>query len=729
VFEPPGAAALDDRAIADLTAGRHDDPFAILGPHETPRGRVVRAFLPGALRVEALSRAGDFLGSLEQRTPEGLFSGVVGGREAYLLRIEWPQAIQIGEDPYAFGPLLGDEDLAAIADGAHPRVIDVLGAHEATVEGVRGVRFAVLAPHARRVALVGDFNGWDRRRHPMRLRAAAGVWELFIPRLSAGERYRFAIDGADATPLADRNDPAARLIGADDTPVVAPPLRHNWRDARWMEMRATRRDANAPLAIYAARPAFWKAEPMDGGNDRFAPDKLAAYVAALGFTHVELHLDGDPTVHGEDTHALPAPQSPLALAGGPSAPDRFAAFVDACHLADVGVLLAWTPAGFRNGVHGLAHFDGAALYESPDPRMARQPDGRNWRYDYANAQVCDLLTASALYWLQTFHLDGLRIHGLAAMLLRDHNRAPAQWSTNIYGGREDFEAVSLLQHINAQIAEHCPGAITLAADAAGWPGAARPVEDGGLGFSLRLHEAWATQSGRYLRRGFFDRGAHHDEIVCAIADTGCEPRLLPATGSLAPLIGELPGDDWRQRAGLRACLALAWTIPGKKRLFMGDEFGQRRDWRRDGELDWRLYDDPAHAGLALFMHALNRLYRQERSLHADALPGGFIWRVADDIANSVFAYERRAEGACPLLVVINMTPAPLHDYRIGISGGDRWREVLNSDDAVFGGSGVGNGAEIRAEAVPSHGCALSLSLVVPPLAGLVLRHDGPTARV
>ena len=726
MFEPPGGYALDDAAVQALLQARHGDPFAVLGPHQTRRGRIVRAFLPGAQQVEAFSRSGDFLGLLEERQAEGLFAGSAGGDEDYVLRIAWPDSVQVTEDPYSFGPLLGDLDLYLLTEGAHRDLAGCLGAHVEQQGKISGVRFAVWAPNAHRVSVIGDFNSWDKRRNPMRLRHGAGVWEIFIPRIGAGERYKFAILGGNGVEVPDKADPVARQTsGVGDTSSrVAAPLAHVWRDQDWMARRTSQQGIDAPISIYEAHLPSWKHMHGESATWRMAIEKLVPYVASLGFTHIELLPIMEHPFRGSWGYQ---PLSMFAPGADLGPPEDFAAFVDASHQAGIGVLLDWVPAHFPDDPHGLAFFDGEHLYEYGDRTMARHPDWNTCIYDYGRREVRNFLSASALYWLKEFHIDGLRVDAVASMLYRDYSRGAGQWTPNIYGGRENFEAISLLQQINSWVAEDCPGAITIAEESTSWPGVTRRADDGGLGFNYKWNMGWMNDTLRYMARDPIHRCWHHDEMTFGMMYAHSEHFILPLSHDevvheKCSLAGKMPGDDWQKLATLRAYLAYMWSHPGKKLLFMGGEFGQWTEWNHDGELDWRLYEMPAHGGLALLMHRLNHIYCNEPAMHADQDAGSFRWRVVDDHAQSVFAFERLAPDREPLLAVFNFTPAPRHDYRIGVEEAGEWEEILNTDAAVFGGTNMGNTGKVNSTAETFGEYTNTISLTLPPLAALYLRR-------
>jgi 1,4-alpha-glucan branching enzyme len=725
-------AALDPVRAEDIATGRCGDPFSILGPHPTDRGRIVRALLPGARAVEAVGAdSGRLLGELEPLGPDGLFGGPVDGAEPYLLRIYWPSVTVLTEDPYEFGALLSADDLGLFASGVHPALTQVLGARVMHVGAVEGVRFSVWAPNARRVAVVGDFNAWDARRHPMRRRHEAGVWELFVPRLHAGERYKFAMLGPDGAELPFKADPMAlRTEPPPDTAsIVAAPLAHEWHDADWMASRAQRQAADAPISIYEVHLGSWlHAQGRELDWDE-AAQKLPAYVKTLGFTHIELLPIAEHPFRGSWGYQPLALFAPTARHGDVQG---FARFVDACHAQDIGVILDWAPHHFPNDAHGLVRFDGTALYEHEDPQEGWHPDWNTVLYNFGRREVRNFLIASALRWVEDFHVDGLRVDAVASMLYRDYSRAEGEWKPNVYGGRENLEAIDFLRATNAIVAARCPGAITIAEESTAWPGVTAPLGEGGLGFSYKWNMGWMNDTLRYMARDPVHRRWHHDEITFGLMYAHSEKFVLPLShdevvhGKRA-LVEKMAGDFWRQRATLRALYALMWTYPGKKLLFMGGEFGQRREWSHDRALDWDDVENPDHAGLVALVRDLNRLYREEGALHdGDARADGFEWLVVDDSDNSVFVWLRRGgSDSRPMIAAINMTPEARLTYRIGAPQAGFWKEVLNTDSAVYGGSNLGNLGGAQTHDVFAHGHPQSLELTLPPLAAVVLRLDHP----
>jgi 1,4-alpha-glucan branching enzyme len=716
---------LDDalaHAAADLMQGRLYDPFTILGPHRTDSGETVRAFLPGAWSVDVTRRAdGAPLGCLED-VGAGLFVGVIERLEPYVLRVRWPEATQETEDPYAFEPVLGGLDLYLFNQGRHLELAARFGAHPREIDGVAGVVFSVWAPNARRVSVVGDFNSWDGRRHPMRPHPDAGVWELFIPRLAAGERYKFEIAGPNGAVLPQKADPLARATEAPPATasVVAADPDFAWTDQDWMTSRRRRQAPDAPISIYEIHAGSWLRPASDG---QASPDwdllaeRLPAYAASLGFTHVELMPIMEFPFGGSWGYQPLGLFAPSARFGEP---EGFARFVDACHRLGVGVILDWVPAHFPSDAHGLAQFDGTALYEHQDPREGFHKDWNTLIYNLGRNEVRGFLLASALYWIETYHVDGLRVDAVASMLYRDYSREPGQWIPNQYGGRENLEAVAFLRDLNQAVAERGAGAMVIAEESTAWPGVTAPIAEGGLGFSYKWNMGWMHDTLSYAGRDPIHRVHHHHELTFGMVYAFSERFVLPLSHDevvygKGSLLGRMPGDRWRKFAGLRAYLGFMWTHPGKKLLFMGGELAQPGEWNHDGEIDWGLLSDPAHGGVQHLVHDLNRLYAREPALHAsDSDPEGFSWVVGDDQINSVYACLRRSRGGETLLIALNMTPVERQAYRIPVPQDGYWAEMLNTDAAVYGGGNRGNGGGAWA-----HGHGIELTL--PALSVLVLK--------
>ncbi|TCZ54281.1 1,4-alpha-glucan branching protein GlgB [Roseicella aquatilis] len=717
-----------NQAFDALAAGRHGDPFSLLGPH----GDEVRTFQPGARGVTVLAReGGEELARLERVHPAGIFAGRVSRQVPYRLRVDWPGLPQETEDPYSFGLLLGAMDMYLFAEGRHFELAKVFGAQAMTVEGVQGVRFALWAPNAQRVSVVGDFNGWDGRRHPMRRRAEAGVWEIFIPRLQPGAPYKYEVVGADGSLLPLKADPLA--TATEHPPATASrvmdPAPFAWTDANWMQRRGAAQAPDAPISIYEVHAGSWwrDAEGEAPDWDRLA-DRLLPYVQGMGFTHLEFLPVMEHPFGGSWGYQPLSMFAPSARFGPPAG---FARFVDRAHAAGIGVILDWVPAHFPTDAHGLYRFDGTALYEHADPREGFHRDWNTAIYNFGRNEVRGFLLASALHWLEHYHVDGLRVDAVASMLYRDYSRPQGEWIPNRQGGRENLEAVAFIQELNAVVAERCPGAVMIAEESTAWPGVTRPTGEGGLGFHYKWNMGWMHDTLHYIEQDPVHRQYHHDSMTFGLVYAWSERFILPLSHDevvygKGSLLGKMPGDEWRKFANLRAYLAFMWTHPGKKLLFMGGEIAQPAEWNHDASLAWPLLDDARHRGIQRLMHDLNAAYRGIPALHRrDAAPEGFRWVVGDDRAQSVFAYLRLGtEGDPPALVICNLTPVPRHGYRIGVPRGGTWHEVLNTDGAAYGGTNNGNGGWIGAEPVASHGFGDSLSLLLPPLAVLILTPQG-----
>jgi 1,4-alpha-glucan branching enzyme len=715
-----------DIELEALVNGTHGNPFSLLGPHATPLGVAVRLLLPGAKDVALYSTSGHSIGETNIVEDGFLFEVRLDHFQPYVVEILWPEGKQWTEDPYSFGPLLTDFDLHLMSEGKHRDLSTCLGARVMTVDDVRGVRFAVWAPNARRVSVVGGFNNWDGRRHAMRLRQGAGVWEIFIPRLGPGEVYKYEILGPDgllplkADPLALETElpPATGSIVAD--PVFAGqkfvPLR-----------RAGNVGLDQPLSIYEVHAPSWMRH-FNGRSYNWAElaDRLIPYARDLGFTHVELlPIMGHP--FGGSWGYQPLSQfAPMPELGSPA---DFATFVDACHQAGLGLILDWVPAHFPTDAHGLANFDGTALYEHSDPREGFHQDWNTLIFNLGRYEVREFLIASALFWLEHFGVDGLRVDAVASMLYRDYSRKDGEWVPNKYGGRENLEAVSFLQELSEVIAERCPGALLIAEESTAWPGVSMAADKGGLGFTHKWNMGWMHDTLNYIGQEPINRRHHHDQMTFGLVYAFTERFVLPISHDEVvhgkrSLLGRMPGDEWQKFANLRAFLGFMWAHPGKKLIFMGCEFGQLIEWNHDSELSWDLLTSETHRGVQATIRSLNQIYQAERALYeCDFESSGFQWVIGDDRAQSVLAFFRCGhEGARPVLVICNFTPVPRAGYRIGVRAG-HWQEILNTDAAGFGGSDVGNSGIMKASEIPSHGQSHSIELTLPPLATIFLRHS------
>jgi 1,4-alpha-glucan branching enzyme len=727
---------LSDAEVQALVQARHADPFAVLGLHADAEGALwIRALLPRAAEValhETENGGGAIKGRrivpLEQRHPDGVWEARVPRRKNrfdYRLQVRWDDGSQ-GRyaDAYAFGTLISDADLHYFGEGSHLRPFTMLGAHPTNVGEVEGVRFALWAPNARRVSVVGEFNAWDGRRHAMRSRGGGGVWEIFIPHVAVGDRYKYEIVGPHGALLPLKADPYARAaqLRPETASVVAtlPPAR------ALPQGRAAANGRDAPLSIYEVHLGSWRRHP-DGAwhswDDLAAA--LPAYAADLGFTHLELlpitehPFDGS---WGYQTLGLYAPTARF----GP--PEGFARFVDACHAQGLGLILDWVPAHFPSDAFGLAQFDGTALYEYQDPREGFHKDWNTLIYNFGRHEVRNFLVGSALYWIERHGVDGLRVDAVASMLYRDYSRKEGEWLPNQYGGRENLEAIQFLRRTNEVVGIECPGAMTLAEESTAFPGVSAPTYHGGLGFHFKWNMGWMHDTLKYMQEDPVHRRWHHSKMTFGLVYAFSENFVLPLSHDevvhgKGSILGRMPGDDWQRFANLRAYYGFMWGHPGKKLLFMGQEWGQPGEWNHDVELPWGQLADPRHAGVQRLVRDLNRLYRDLPPLHRlDCDGAGFEWIDAHDAERSLLSWVRRDASGAMVLVVSNMTPVPREGILLGVPEGARaWCEVLNTDSAFYGGSNVGNGAvAMTVEGAGSHGRAQSIRLTVPPLATVFL---------
>ncbi len=717
--------------VRSVVAGDHPDPFSFLGMHPTGEGLAVRAFLPGANTVEVVSPAGDSLGGLERVHPDGLFAGPVAVRERspYRLRVAWEGGggDEI-EDPYRFPQVLGEQDLYLFGEGSHLRLYEKLGAHPTVLAGVDGTSYAVWAPNARRVSVVGDFNLWDGRRHVMRKHPGVGLWEIFIPGLGEGTAYKYEIKGSNGDLLPLKADPfgfwAERLPGTAS--VVHDPSRYEWGDGDWMESRRGKNALDAPMAIYEVHLGSWR---RNGDGTYYTyhqlADELVPYVAGMGYTHVEFL---PPTEHPFDGSWGYQPLGLFAPTSRFGTPDDFKHLVDAFHRAGIGVIVDWVPAHFPEDRHGLALFDGTHLYDHADPRQGRHPDWGTLVFNYGRNEVRNYLVANALFWLSEYHIDGLRVDAVASMLYLDYSREEGEWLPNLHGGNENLEAVAFIKRFNeVAYAEH-PGSVTIAEESTAWPMVSRPTSLGGLGFGFKWNMGWMHDSLQYISEDPLHRSYHHDKITFSLIYAFNENFVLPLSHDevvhgKGSLVDKMPGDEWQRFANLRLYYAFMYGHPGKQLLFMGGEFAQRREWNHDHALDWRLLEDPAHAGVQALVRDLNGRYKATPALHElDFEPAGFEWIEGGDRQNSVVSFLRRGKRADEgfVIVVCNFTPIVRHGYRVGTPAEGRYEEILNTDDPRYGGSGVANEG-IVAEAVSASGRPYSLALTLPPLATVILK--------
>lgn len=720
-----GLAAPTD--VEAIVSGKHRDPFSVLGVHQAGKGLVGRCFIPNAEFVTASTLAGKPAGELRRRHDAGFFEGRLSIRRRQPLRYHARNAG--GDwwltDAYSFGPVLGPMDDYLIAEGSHHRLFDKLGAHLISHEGASGVHFAVWAPNARRVSVVGDFNDWDGRRHAMRLRGDIGVWEVFVPDIGPGRPYKFEIIGAQGKRLPLKADPFAfrSELRPATASVTTAPLAHHWGDQAHRDFWRTTDPRRQPISIYEVHAGSWQrnAEGEFLSWDELA-ERLIPYVVDTGFTHIEFlpitEHPYDPS-WGYQTTGLYAPTARFGE------PEGFARFVDGAHRAGIGVILDWVPAHFPVDEHGLVKFDGTALYEHADPRKGFHPDWNTAIYNFGRREVIEFLVNNALYWAEKYHLDGLRVDAVASMLYLDYSRKAGEWIPNERGGRENLEAVRFLQEMNKAVYGAHPGVVTIAEESTSWPKVSQPVHEGGLGFGFKWNMGFMHDTLDYFSHEPIHRKHHHDAITFGLLYAFSENFVLPLSHDevvhgKGTLLGKMAGDDWQKFANLRALYAFMWGYPGKKLLFMGQEFAQRDEWSEARALDWALLDFAPHRGMRQLIRDLNHLYRSKPALHArDCEPEGFSWLVVDDADNSVFAWQRNAPDEEPVVVVTNFTPVPRDNYRVPLPQAGRWREIVNTDAGDYGGSGMGNGGFVQAWPVAG---GASASMLLPPLSTIMLER-------
>ncbi len=716
----------DPDELSRLLGGHHHDPHSVLGMHAAGDGSVVRELRPGAAAVAVLS--GDERHELAE-SPPGLFCGALETPPAdYRVETRYPDGtVVLGDDPYRWLPSVGELDLHLHGQGRHERLWEVLGAHPRRYETpagvVDGVSFAVWAPNAQGVRVCGDFDGWSGRATPMRSLGSSGVWELFVPGIGLGTRYKYRVLGRDGH-WREKADPLAFATEVPPaTASVVSETEHEWADAAWLAERDAGEATRAPMSIYEVHLGSWR---TDLGYAELASE-LVSYVAEAGFTHVELLPVAEHPFGGSWGYQVTSYYAPSARFGSP---DEFRVLVDALHRAGIGVLMDWVPAHFPRDEWALARFDGAPLYEHADPRRGEAPDWGTLVFDFGRNEVRNFLVANALYWIEEFHLDGLRVDAVASMLYLDYSRGAGEWAPNALGGRENLDAVSFLQELNATVYRRHPGAVMIAEESTAWPGVTRPAHLGGLGFGFKWNMGWMHDTLDYLSRDPVHRSFHHNEITFSVVYAFSENYVLPLSHDevvhgKGSLWTKMPGDDWNSAAGLRALLGYMWAHPGKQLLFMGQEFGQRREWSETRSLDWHELENPLHAGLLRLVGDLNAAYRGHGALYElDTDPAGFSWIDANDSAGNVLSFVRWGTGGPPVVCVANFAGVPHENHRIGLPAAGEWIELLNTDAEAYGGSGVGNLGRIRATERQRHGRPASATLRVPPAGVLWLTPAG-----
>ncbi|WP_439120164.1 1,4-alpha-glucan branching protein GlgB [Marivita sp.] len=722
------APLIDAKTANDIAQGRHRDPFAVLGLHEVDGALVMRTMRPEADSVEVIdAKTGRALVTLE-RVADGLFAGVIPRRKKrfdYHLRMTRGSDVWEEQDAYAFGPKLGEMDEYLLGEGTHNQLWDAVGAHVCTHQGVEGTHFAVWAPNASRVSVVGDFNGWDGRRHVMRRRGATGVHEIFLPALGDGTVYKYEIlDGAgNLLPL--KADPVG--FGAELPPATASVVRdlrgYEWSDSGWLSKRGAKHKIDQPISIYEVHLESWRRVPEEGNRSLTYLEHasmLVEYARDIGFTHIELTPVSEYPFGGSWGYQPVGLFAPTSRFG---TPQEFRAFVDACHQAGLGLIIDWVPGHFPTDQHGLGQFDGTPLYEHADPKEGFHPDWNTLVYNYGRTEVQNFLIANAKFWFEEYHIDGLRVDAVASMLYRDYSRKEGEWVPNQHGGRENLEAIAFMQRMNEVVYAADYSILTAAEESTAFPGVSAPTSTGGLGFGFKWNMGWMNDTLRYMAEDPINRKYHHDKMTFGLHYAFSENFILPISHDevvhgKGSMLGKMPGDDWQRFANLRAYYGFMWGHPGKKLLFMGCEFAQGGEWNNETSLDWHLLDHAPHKGMQSLVRDLNTLYRTTPALYEkDTSEDGFRWIDGGNAADSVFSWVRYGkEGTPPVLVVSNFTPVPRTNYRIGVPHAGHWAEKLNSDAAIYGGTDTGNPGDADAQEMSMHGCPYSIEITVPPLA-------------
>ena len=700
--------------------GTHSDPFSVLGMHETDNGIEIRALLPDACRVSVIDKENqDTVCELDCLDDRGFFAGVVPKTRdffAYQLQVYWGKESQILEDPYRYHPMINDLDEWLLAEGSFLRPYEVLGTHFIECDGVSGVNFRLWAPNAKRVSVVGDFNYWDGRRHPMRLHPASGVWELFLPKVALGQLYKFELIDCHGN-LRLKADPYA--FSSQLRPDTASQISALPDIVPMTEARRKANQWDQPISIYEVHLGSWRRNlennfwlDYDQIGDELMPLSEFPFVGYWGYQPLGLY-------------------SPTSRFG---TPEGFKRLVERAHEAGINVILDWVPGHFPSDTHGLVAFDGTALYEHADPREGFHQDWNTLIYNYGRNEVKNFLSSNALYWIERFGIDGIRVDAVASMIYRDYSRAEGEWIPNQYGGRENLEAIEFLKHTNWKIHSEVQGAVSIAEESTSFAGVTHPTEKGGLGFNFKWNMGWMNDTLSYMEKDPVYRQYHHNQMTFGMVYQYSENFVLPLSHDevvhgKCSLIGKMPGDAWQKFANLRAYYGYMWGYPGKKLLFMGNEFAQGREWNYQESLDWFLLDEGIggrwHIGMQQFVKDLNKIYRENAPLfELDSDPQGFDWLVVDDAQNSVFAFERRSSKGERIIVISNFTPVPRHDYRIGVNVAGQYHEILNTDSSFYEGSNLGNCGAVESEAIPSHGRDHSISVSIPPLATLYLKYQG-----
>ena len=717
-------------------AGTHSDPFRILGPHRVGDDLVVRVFRPDASEVHVLVDGAEIVAERIHR--DGFFQAILPGKEHtcdYSVRVKpWAGDEYTFHDPYCHGPIMGEVDLHLFSEGNHLQIYDKFGAHTRSVAGMDGVYFAVWAPNAQRASVVGDFNGWDGRVHAMRRLAGSGVWEIFVPGVRDGAHYKFELRTHSGALLL-KSDPFAFFgqHGVSTSSLVYNLERYEWNDAAWMESRRTKNWQTSAVSIYEVHLGSWRRK-VDEGNRMLSylefAETLLAYVLEMGYTHIELMPIAEHPFDGSWGYQIASYYAPTSRFG---TPDELRYFIDRCHQCDIGVIVDWVPAHFPKDAHGLAEFDGTDLYEHADPRQGEHQDWGTLIFNFGRNEVRNFLIGNALFWLDKYHIDGLRVDAVASMLYLDYSRKAGEWIPNCFGGRENLEAVDFLKRFNEVCYQHFPGIMTIAEESTAWPGVSRPTYLGGLGFGLKWNMGWMNDFLQYMALDPIYRRFHHNNITFSLMYAFSEHFVLvlshdEVVHGKGSLLNKMPGDEWQQFANLRMFYAWMYGHPGKKLLFMGQEFGQRNEWNHDRSLDWHLNEQPRHDGLRRLVQHLNYTYTNEPALwDLDDSHEGFEWIDFHDADHSVVAFLRRSRAGEVVVFVINATPLVRHGYRLGVPGGGFYREIINTDAETYGGSNVGNMCGFHAEGFEWQGRTHSLLISLPPLATVAFKREMPAS--
>ena len=722
-----------DHDVLRIIRGQHPDPFSVLGPHPAPdgSGSVIRAFLPEAESVAVVSQDGAEAASMDRVDPAGLWEATFPPESMpfpYRFWARYGNTEVETEDPFRFGSSIGELDLHLLGEGTHLNAYDVLGAHPCTMDGVAGTRFAVWAPSAQRVSVVGEWNLWDGRRAPMRAHPGVGIWDIFLPGVEEGTVYKYEIQPPHGSPFLKSDPYAFRTeLRPATAAVVHQRGKYEWGDSEWMQRRESGDPASGPMSIYEVHLGSWRRGEGDRTlTYREMAEPLADYVVQMGFTHVEflpvMEHPYDPS-WGYQVTGYYAPTSRFGT------PDDFKYLVDRLHQRGIGVLLDWVPAHFPKDAPALRRFDGTALYEHEDPRQGEHPDWGTMVFNFGRNEVRNFLLANALFWLDEYHADGLRVDAVASMLYLDYSRPAGGWVPNRFGGRENLEAIDFMKQMNTVVCDRFPGALVIAEESTAWPAVTQPAHLGGLGYSLKWNMGWMNDFLRFIEEDPLYRKFHLNLLTFSLMYAFSERFVLPISHDEVvhgkrSLAAKMPGDAWQQLANLRLALGFMWGHPGKKLLFMGGEMGQWREWSENRPLDWELLEHPLHAGVQRWVRDLNLVYQGDPAFWAqDFSHTGFQWIDFHDVENCVLSFIRRGtDPSDELVFACNFTPVPRGDYRIGVPRPGRYREVLNSDQEEYGGSGLRNGF-IEAESLPAHGHGQSVSLLLPPLAILVLKPE------